>query len=257
MTEISQADLTYWLGYFWWPFIRVTGFFLVAPIFGDKSISLKFRLYVALIAATLLMPFQVGNKPFNPFVIDTAFLTAIELFIGFLLGFAFSIFITIFTQAGQMISMQMGLAMAMMNDPKNGISNSIISRIFLIGSILMFLALDGHILMLSVLKNSYDVWPTGSLPNNQKLSDYLQLFSWLFIQSLILAMPAIAIMLTSNITFGTLSKLAPSLNIFALGFPLTIVMGIAALTLSFFNLGDAFINASNILNDFLNKQFEQ
>ncbi|EGQ9284368.1 flagellar biosynthetic protein FliR [Vibrio parahaemolyticus] len=257
MIEISQTEIAQLLGHFWWPFIRVSGFFLVAPIFGDKSITLKLRISIALLTSLLIMPFQVGNKPFNPFSVEAALITASELFIGFLLGFSFSIFITIFTQAGQMISMQMGLAMAMMNDPKNGISNSIISRIFLIGSVLMFLSLDGHILMVSIIKESYSVWPTASFPEPKKLNQYLHLLSWLFSQSLLLAAPAIAVMLTSNITFGTLSKIAPSLNIFALGFPLTIAMGIGALTLSFFNLGDAFLNASNALNDFLNIQFDK
>ncbi|MGR5448628.1 flagellar biosynthetic protein FliR [Vibrio sp. PNB22_3_1] len=255
MIELTQANITTALGYGWWPLMRVTGFFLMAPILGDRTYPMRARLLMAIICACLIMPFQVGNVPFNPFSIESALLTFTELFIGFLLGFVFNLFISIFVKAGQIISMQMGLAMAIMNDPKNGAANTIIARILMISSILIFLSLDGHVLMVSIIKDSYSVWPTGQLPSNQKLELYLHLFSWLFSQALILAIPAIAIMLSSNITFGVLSKLAPSLNVFALGFPLTILMGIIALAFSLSNLSAVFFVASNDINDFLNQQF--
>ncbi|MGR5347558.1 flagellar biosynthetic protein FliR [Vibrio mediterranei] len=253
--EVSLEQIMIAMGALWWPFIRVCGFFLAAPIFGDRTVSVRYRIILALVFSTLLVPLQTTPTVVDPFKIETVFRTLTELFIGFCLGFTFNILFTIFSQAGQIVSMQMGLAMAVMNDPKNGSSVAIIARFFLISCTLIFLSIDGHVLMLSILKESTTIWPVGTVLTNIELGRFLHLFSWLFSQSVLLALPSVAIMLSSNITFGLLSKMAPSLNIFALGFPFTITMGLFALFCSSINLGDVLINASNDLNSFFNLQF--
>ncbi len=255
--QISLLEVTALLGQCWWPFIRVTGFFLIAPIFGDKTIPTKTRVYLALVISCIVTPLNTqASIPFNPFQAESALLTVNELFIGFCLGLVFNILFSVFSQAGQIISMQMGLAMAVMNDPNNGVSASIMSRIFMICATLAFLSMDGHILMVYILKESLNTWPLHTPIYTLDLSAFLKIFSWFFTQSVLLAIPSVAIMLTSNITFGLLSKLAPSLNIFSLGFPFTILMGLLAFFLTLFNIGESLAQLSQDLNLFFDEIFE-
>ncbi|MCK8075213.1 flagellar biosynthetic protein FliR [Vibrio sp. 1CM2L] len=249
--QITFTDITQWLGILWWPFVRFTGLFLIAPFFGDNAIPVRVKLLFAFVFSLLLAPLVKEVPPFNPFSIDTLLFSFYQLIFGFLIGFAVMIFFTIFSIAGQAISMQMGLAMAIMNDPANGVSIAIIGRIMFITSMLLFLSLDGHLVMLLVFKESFEYWPLNSAFPFNSIEYVLKMVSWMFATGLLVAVPAIVVMLLSNITFGLMNKAAPSLNVFALGFPMTMLLGLFALMASLTGIGDHYFDLVLELNQHL------
>ncbi|MBO0216759.1 flagellar biosynthetic protein FliR, partial [Vibrio sp. Vb2880] len=101
------------------------------------------------------------------------------------------------------------------NDPINGLSVAILGRIFLIFSTLLFLALEGHLLVIDIVIQSFVVWPVGSGITSLSLQGVVNIFGWMFASSLALALPAIVSMLLANISFGVMNRAAPSLNVYA------------------------------------------
>lgn len=249
MIEFTFQQITELLGQFWWPFIRFTGFFLIAPIFSDKSIPVKIRLGLAFLFAVIVAPMVNNTAAFDPFSLTTLYYTLIELFFGWLIGFISLLFFTAFTMAGQTISVQMGLAMAVMNDPVNGNSEAVIGRFFAITSILLFLSFDAHLLLLSVMVDSFLYWDLKNVLSAVALEEVLRLFTWVVSTALIMAIPAIVVMLFSNTVFGFMTKAAPQLNIFALGFPMTMMLGLIAMSLSISGVGEIFLSLIFELKD--------
>ncbi|MCW8344638.1 flagellar biosynthetic protein FliR [Vibrio sp. ZSDZ65] len=248
---VTFTDITQWLGILWWPFVRLTGLFIIAPFFGDKVIPVRVKVLFAFLFSLLLAPLIHHVPAFNPFSIDTLIFTLYQLIFGFLIGFAVMIFFTIFSVAGQAISMQMGLAMAVMNDPANGVSIAIIGRIMFITAMLLFLSLDAHLVILYVFKQSFHFWPLDSVFPFNSIEYVLKMVSWMFATGLLVAVPAIVVMLLSNITFGLMNKAAPALNVFALGFPMTMLLGLFALMASLTGIGDHYFDLVIELNDHL------
>ncbi|MFV0575297.1 MAG: flagellar biosynthetic protein FliR [Vibrio sp.] len=249
--DITFTQMAQLIGHVWWPFMRFCGLFLIVPIFGDRAIPAQVRLLLAFIFGLICSPLIKDVPAFNPFSLNTAVLSATQLIFGFAFGLAVTLFMTIFTMAGQAISMQMGLAMAVMNDPSNGVSIAIIGRIFHITSTLLFLAFDAHLVILSIFADSFTYWPIQDTLPFDSFDHILKMVSWMFSSSLIVAIPAIITMLLNNVTFGFMNRAAPALNIFALGFPMTMILGLVALTLSISGVGDMYFSFVLEMNDHL------
>jgi flagellar biosynthetic protein FliR len=238
----SFAEITQWLGLFWWPFMRISGVFMFAPTFGDGSVPIKVRLSLAVAMSMLVAPLIPPPPPIDPFSLQAIVLSCIQLLWGLFFGFLFQIFFTVFTTIGQTISVQMGLAMAVMNDPANGISVAIIGRLFLFACTLLFLAFDGHLALLALMVESFTVWPIEKGLSLGSLELIISMMVWMFSSAFAVAIPAIAAMLIANASFGFMNKAAPSLNVFALGFPMTMVLGLFALLISFSGIGDIYFD---------------
>jgi flagellar biosynthetic protein FliR len=238
----SFAEITQWLGLFWWPFMRISGVFMFAPTFGDGSVPVKVRLSLAVAMSMLVAPLIPPPPPIDPFSLQAIVLSCIQLLWGLFFGFLFQIFFTVFTTIGQTISVQMGLAMAVMNDPANGISVAIIGRLFLFACTLLFLAFDGHLALLALMVESFTVWPIEKGLSLGSLELIISMMVWMFSSAFAVAIPAIAAMLIANASFGFMNKAAPSLNVFALGFPMTMVLGLFALLISFSGIGDIYFD---------------
>ena len=253
MMIVTFEQLMQWLGIFWFPFVRCAGFFILSPIYGDGAVPSRVKILLASIISLLLMPIiDPDTLPaFNPFSFTTALLTFYQLLFGAALGFAILLFFTIYTMAGQAISMQMGLAMAIMNDPSNGISVAIIGRFYLILCTLLFLSFDAHLVILAIFKESFHYWQLNSTVPVAGLKELVKMFSWVVGSALMMAAPAIVIMLLSNIAFGIMNKAAPSLNVFALGFPMTMILGMFALAISLTGVGDSYLDVVLQMQDYM------
>lgn len=230
--QITFAELSAWLGQFWWPFFRVGAVFLSMPFFGDALIPVWIRTLLALSIVVLTAPLMPAMPAVDLFSMTSLYLAFEQAIWGLLFGLILHMLFTIFTLLGQIISMQMGLGMAIMNDPVNGLSVAIVGRIFLLFSTLLFLALDGHLLVLDVLIQSFTAWPVGAGITVDSLQGIVNLFGWMFASALALALPAIVSMLLANISFGVMNRAAPSLNIYALGFPMTMLLGLFSVLIS-------------------------
>src|SRR5690606_10300367 len=148
------------------------------------------------------------------------------------------------------LSMQMGLSMAMMMDPGSGDSTSLLGHLFWIMSALLFFSLNGHLITLAILVDSFTLWPVGSGLYQLNITVLLQLFGWMFGAALLVALPAVIAMLLVNLTFGVATRSAPSLNLFVLGFPMTLLLGFVCVFLTLSQTGLQFATlASHVLDN--------
>ncbi|WP_199911769.1 flagellar biosynthetic protein FliR [Dongshaea marina] len=254
MLTLSFAQLSAMIGQLWWPFFRILAALLAMPLFGSKLVTRRLRILLALSLAVVIYPFMPAAPAIDPFSIAAIGLTLQQLLIGALFGLSLLLFFTIFTLAGQMVSMQMGLSMAAMNDPVNGVSVPILGQIYQAAIILLFFLFNGHLLALKILIESFHYLPIGGpLLSPQHLMQLPHMAGWMFGAALLLVLPAIVAMLLVNIAFGLMYRAAPQLNIYSLGFPMTIILGVVILALTFDNLPDNFGRLLSLLLRQLNQ----
>ena len=220
-------DLIFWLAQFMLPFIRIGAFFASVPVIGNQLVPLQVRLLLAVSTAVLLVPVLPPIPLQSVFSLEMVILAAQQLIIGVALGFFVQLFFHIFVLAGQMIAMQMGLGFASMVDPTNGVSVAVVSQFYVILVTLLFLAFNGHLVVLEVMAQSFWSMPIGSASlSSGTLLGIAEAGGWIFVSALLLALPAVTAILIVNFAFGVMTRAAPQLNVFSLGFPFTLVFGI-------------------------------
>ena len=239
---ITTPELMMWLGKLWWPFFRIAAVMWLMPIFGDPRITPTVRLLFALMIAVIISPIMPAMPAIDPFSMASIIIALEQVLFGVILGLSLNLLFTVMIMVGQFVSMQMGLAMAMMNDPVNGGSAPLISQMMMIFSTLIFLSLNGHLITLDIIVESFRTWPVGSSIFQLDLEKTILLYGWMFAAALMLSMPAIIAMLLVNITFGVMNRSAPSLNVFSLGFPMGMMMGLICLSLVFSAVPSRFLD---------------
>jgi len=212
------------------------GALMVMPFLSSTYIPVKARILFAISLSVLIAPLLPPFPQVDAISLSALLLAVEQLLIGFMLALFLTIMLHVMTLVGAMMSMQMGLAMAVMNDPANGGSNPILGQWFLLYGTLLFLALDGHLVALGILVDSFQLWPIGTGIFDLPLMGLISRISWIFAAAFMLSLPAVLAMLMVNITFGVLSRAAPSLNVFALGFPMSMLMGLLCVLFSFSGL---------------------
>lgn len=232
MLSLTSTQISMLIGSLWWPFCRIMGAFMIMPLLGNAYVPVTVRILLSLSIAVLISHLIPSVPPVDALSLSAVYLAIEQLLIGVMLGFILYLLLHVMTLLGTIMSMQMGLAMAIMNDPATGDANPILSQWFLLFGTLIFLALDGHLVAIGVLVDSFRLWPIGSDLFSLPLLGFVHRVGWLFAAALMLALPAVLAMLMVNITFGVLSRSAPSLNIFSLGFPMTMLMGLLCVLLS-------------------------
>ncbi|WP_440875246.1 flagellar biosynthetic protein FliR [Thalassotalea sp. PLHSN55] len=239
---ISTPELMMIMGKLWWPFIRIAAVLWLMPFFGDPRITPTVRILFALIIAIIIAPIMPAMPAVDPFSLASVTLAVEQIVFGVVLGLSLNMLFTVMIMVGQFVSMQMGLSMAIMNDPANGGSAPIISQIMMIFATLLFLALNGHLIAIDIIIESFRTWPVGSSVFQLDLHKAIMLYGWMFGAALMLSMPAIIAMLLVNITFGVMNRSAPSLNVFSLGFPMGMMMGLICLSLVFSAIPSRFLD---------------
>lgn len=232
LLALSFPEITALFGRWWWPFLRVSAALWMLPVFGDSRVTTPVRILFAALLSLLVAPMLSKMPAVDPFSISALLLALEQIIFGLLFGLCVQLFFLILTLAGQIISMQMGLAMAIMNDPVNGDTAPIIGQMMMIFCTLLFLALNGHLVTLELLVASFRQWPVGNSVYQLDLNLVVNLLGWSIASALALTMPAVVAMLLVNLTFGVMNRVAPSLNIISLGFPMTLLLGLVAMLLS-------------------------
>lgn len=224
--SLTYAELMVMMSNFYWPFIRIGAFLMAMPVIGTRLVSLRVRIGLAAtmaIAVSASMP----AMPVVDFLSPAAWVvTAEQILIGAGMAFIIQLLFQIFILAGQIIAMQMGLGFASMVDPANGVNVAIISQFYLMLTTLVFLALNGHLVAIEILIESFRVLPVSTTWQFTAYGDIFALGSWLFASGLFVALPAVSAILIINFAFGIMTRASPQLNIFSLGFPFTMVMGL-------------------------------
>ncbi len=223
---ISSAELNSWIGAFLWPLFRIGALFMVAPITGSSSVPVRARMILALAVTVALVPSLPLHPPVEWFTLEWFTMIFQQTMIGIVMGFALQLVFATVIFGGLIIAMQMGLGFAQMVDQLNGAQVPVVSQLYLVMVTLLFLGMDGHLLMVKLLAESFTVLPVGV--DGISRDGYRVLAEWgsqLFALGLWIALPALASMLVLNISLGVMARAAPQLNIFSVGFPITMIMG--------------------------------
>jgi len=227
--DFSDAEIGGLLGTYLWPFIRIAALVMVAPIFSSNFVNARSRLLIALSISIVIVPSLPNVAPaISPLSGDGLLLVAHQILIGACMGFMLQLLFNAFIIAGQIIAMQMGLGFASMVDPQNGVTVPVISQFYLIFVTLVFISLDGHLILLQVLAESFitlPISPTG-LPATS-FRDVVSQASWMYASGVLVALPGIGSLMMVNLAFGILSRAAPQISPFSIGFPLSIILGFA------------------------------
>jgi flagellar biosynthetic protein FliR len=241
--EVLEALLENELALSVWPFFRIAGVVMVAPVFGARLVPQRVRLAMSVAATYALAPLVPAVPPFS-LSLASGFTVAQELLIGIAMGFCLQMIFDALIIAGQTIAMSMGLGMATMIDPQRGISVPVVSQFFVIMGMLIFLALGGHLATVRLISESFEILPIGRPLGDNGLWAVATYGSEMFAGALRIALPAATALLVANIAFGVMSRAAPTLNLFAVGLPAGLLVGFLLLLL---NIG----HMSALLAEFL------
>ncbi|NLY12558.1 MAG: flagellar type III secretion system protein FliR [Gammaproteobacteria bacterium] len=226
MLELSSAQIAGWISSFLLPLFRIAAVLMVMPIIGTQLVPQRVRLYMALAITLMLVPVLPDMPQVDALSLQSILLIAEQIVVGAMLGFSLQLFFHIFVFAGQLVSMQMGLGFASMMDPATGVSVPVLGQFLLMLVTLLFLAMNGHLVVFEVLAESFVTLPVGQTLDVASFAILAGRLSWVIGAALLLALPAVSALLVINIAFGVMTRAAPQLNIFTIGFPLTLIMGL-------------------------------
>ena len=232
MISVTSAQLNAWLAAFAWPLARILALIASAPVIGNPSVPASVKIGLGLFVTFLVAPLLHSSPSTDPASAAGLLILAQQVLIGLAMGLAMQIVFHAAEMAGEFIGLQMGLGFATLYDASVPGMIPIIGQYLGIVISLAFLAVDGHVLLLSVLVESFQVLPLAPLSAASGLRALVQWSGNIFSYSLALSLPLLAALLITNLALGVLTRAAPQLNIFAVGFPLTILMGLLVLYLS-------------------------
>ena len=227
MLEITYAEIMLAANRFLLPFFRIAGFFMVVPIFGSNLVMVRVRLMIAIVV-TLAISAQIEHIPqYDALSLRSVSIVFNQIIIGVGLGFLVMVFIQVAALAGQIMAMQMGLGFAMMMDPVNGVNTVSIGQLYLMLFTLLYLAVDGHLITMAIMIESFNTLPLHRLDLDVGFYRYItEIATWMFKSALKIALPAIMALYIVNFTFGVMSRAAQQLQVFSIGFPFTIIYGL-------------------------------
>ena len=222
----SSVDIMSWVAQYYWAFLRMSALFLAAPVFSAASLPVRVRVLLAVLITALVTPSLPVAPAVDVFGPEGIVIAAQQVLIGVAMGFILQMVFAAAVVAGQAMAMAMGLGFAMSVDPQNGIQVPVLSQFYVILATLLFVSIDGHLLLIECLVNSFVLLPVGALALGESLAMKVVLWgSQMFLGSLLVSLPALTALLLINLAFGVITRAAPQLNIFAVGFPVTILAG--------------------------------
>jgi flagellar biosynthetic protein FliR len=243
MIAITTGQLEAWMTQIFWPFVRIGSCFMVAPAFAAIFVPPRVRLVLAGAVALLVAPLIPSTAEVTPFSAAGMVVTVQQLLIGAALGFALQIVFDAVSMGGQLLANSMGLSFAFNVDPMRGSGTPALGQLYAILVMLTFLALNGHLMLIEVLVEGFRTLPVGS---GGLTGDALwQLVGWgsqIFLGALNVALPGITALLIVNLAFGVMSRAAPTLNLFAVGFPVSLVFGLVIVLVGLPTLQTSFIS---------------
>ena len=230
MIGISESQLMAWLSPVIWPFLRTLAMFTAAPVFSQKAIPMRVKVGLAFLVAVcaqavLDQPMVAVNSP--------QALTCViqQVGIGLAIGFSARLIIAVMELAGEAIGLQMGLSFASFFDPTSGAQLSAVSRFLVQIFTLFFIVVNGHLIVLMAVIKSFDAFPVdGSFLQAVAQMRIHELGSAVFSSALWIALPLVALLLFVNLTMGVIARIAPQLNVFSIGFPVTLTVGMLGIT---------------------------
>ena len=226
MLQLTSGQLEAWLIQYFFPFIRIGACFMAAPIFAAHFVPARVRLLLAG-AITIIVAPLLPVPNITPFSLEGVIVTIQQIIIGLAIAFVLQLIFDALSMGGQLLSNTMGLGFAYNVDPLRGVGTPVLGQLYMILVTLTFLALNGHLLLIELLAQGFTTMPvgTGGLGQEQ-LWNVVSWGSQLFTGALMVALPGMTALLVVNLAFGVMSRAAPSLNLFAVGFPISLIFGL-------------------------------
>lgn len=224
--ELSITEINAWVGGFLWPFLRISAMFVSAPLFSSRMMPLKVRLLLSLLLSLTIGPMISSVPVLEPLSPEGLLISAHQVLIGLGMGFILQLIFSAFALAGEVVAMSMGLGFASMIDPQNGVQIPVLSSYYVVLVTLLFLVFDGHLLLIVMIMDSFQTLPIGV--HGIGIEGVWQIAAWagtMFSGAVLVALPALISLLMVNLAFAMMTRTAPQLNIFAVGFPMTLMLG--------------------------------
>ena len=230
MISFSEAQLVTWLSPIIWPFLRVLALFTSSPVFSSRAFPVRARIALAFFVALAAQPF-LGNQPVISLNGPDAMGAVVQqVGVGLAIGFAIRLVFSAVELAGEVIGFQMGLNFASFFDPSLNTQSSAVARFFGQMAIFLFIVMNGHLLVLLAVVKSFNSFPVDQnfldALNHMKVLD---LGIDLFASGLWIALPLVGMLMFANLALGIVSRVAPQMNIYAIGFPITLTVGLVGL----------------------------
>jgi len=242
------------IGALWWPFCRIMALMSTAPVLGDGSVSIPVRALLAVVLSFVMLPLtRAGAQP-DPFSLSGILVMFEQAVIGAVIGLALQFAMAAVSMLGFLASSQIGFSMAQMNDPVNGAQSDVVSGLMSLVAMLVFFGIDGHLVLMAVLGQSFHAWPVGGGWQPMLLEAVALNLGWVFSAAMLLALPIVFSTMVVQIGFGFLNRVAPSLNLFSLGFSLVTVFGLLMLIQLVRFIPEHYIGMTNQILEMLQQQ---
>lgn len=230
--NFTSAQLAAWAGFVFWPLVRMLALIGTAPALSHRAFPMRAKVALGVAVALVLAPY-VQAPPLGQYVDATFFATlARNIVVGATLGFAIRILFSGIELAGQMIGLQIGLSFGGFFNPEAADTDNPVANFVSLLVLLVFLAMDGHLLVLQGLAQSFEVFPIAGTGRGTLAFDAIAgLGAQVFSIALSISLPILAVMLLINVVLGVMARVSPQLNLFAVGFPITLSAGMVVLLL--------------------------
>ena len=233
MITVTESQLLGWITPLLWPFLRSLALLGAMPLLGTRTVPMRVRIGLAALIAVAL---QASLPPMPAVALDSmaAFMLVLQqLLVGLSLGFAVRLVFVSIELAGEIVGLQMGLNFAGFFDPVTAAQTTASSRFF--GAVVgwLFVVINGHLLVIAALAASFNAFPVGDQPFAFLVQARPQQWgATIFATGLAIALPMVAMLLFVNLVLGVISRVAPQINVFAVGFPLTLGVGLLGMLLT-------------------------
>ncbi|MDX1252223.1 MAG: flagellar biosynthetic protein FliR [Gammaproteobacteria bacterium] len=228
--QFTSAEISSWIGMYLWPLFRIAAMVGVAPVFGAQNVPVRIRVGIAVALTLVIAPVLPQVPQVDPISSVGVLIIVHQVMIGMAIGFALRLVFAAFVLAGQLIGQTMGLGFAAMVDPQNGVQVPVVGQFYQIMVTLLFLAMNGHLVLIEVIADSFRTLPVG--PKGLGMDSLWSLVLWggqVFAGAVLVSLPAVTALLVVNIAFGVMTRASPQLNIFAVGFPVTLGIGVVVM----------------------------
>jgi len=233
MISFTSTQLETWLAAFIFPLARILALVASSPVLGNKQIPARIKVGFAMLVTFIIAPTLNIPPEIEASTGTGLFILLQQILVGLAMGFSMRLIFTAVEMAGDTMGMQMGLGFASFYDPVNATQTQVLAQFLGIVGALAFLSMNGHLYMLSAMAESFQAFPISTqIPSATAMQTLALSGGNIFSHALRLSMPLIAALLITNLALGILTRSAPQLNIFAIGFPITLVVGFAVLMLT-------------------------
>jgi flagellar biosynthetic protein FliR len=246
MISFTTTELHAWIGALLWPLTRVLGLVAAAPVFGNTGVPMLVKLSLGVLLSAIVAPTIPTIPAVDPTSWAGILILSQEMLIGAAMGFSMRLVFAAIEFAGEVASSTMGFGFATFFDPTSAGRNSAISQFLALVATMAFLAMNAHLALVQALVESFFTLPISATP--MSLAAPLEMVRWggrIFSAGLQIGMPIIAAMLITNIALAILTRAAPQLNLFGIGFPITLGAGFLVISLTLPYLGTPMQNLFN------------